>query len=207
LSERGRDFLVGGVFLALVAGLVVAGWMGRSANGAPAAPGGVVPESERAEVPGRGLPDGTMAPALELPRIDGGTASLGAYRGRPVIVNIWATWCPPCVREMPSLQRVYDRFRDQGLEILAVAVDDVPGERQADGRIQGVVSQFVEQYGLTFPVVVDPTGGTEDRFGTEFLPTTVLIDRTGRIVTTAIGGREWDEPPYLEAIKALMEEN
>jgi hypothetical protein len=108
---------------------------------------------------------------------------------------------------MPSLQRVYDRYHDQGLEILSVAVDDVPGQRQADGRIEGKVSRFVDQYGLTFPVAVDPTGGTEDRFGTEFLPTTVLIDRAGRIVATEIGGREWDEPPYREVIEALMEEN
>lgn len=207
LSERGRDFLVTGAFLAAVLGLVLVGWIGRAGQaGEPAAPG-AAGELTRAELPGRGLPDGTAAPGLDLPRIDGGRASLASLRGRPVIVNIWATWCPPCVKEMPSLQRVYERFHDQGLEILAVAVDDVPGERRPDGRIEGVVSQFVDRYGLTFPVAVDPTGGTEDRFGTEFLPTTVLIDRAGRIVATEIGGREWDEPPYLEVIEALMEEN
>lgn len=200
LSRRTRDFVVTGVFLAVVGGLVTIGWVSSDAGEEPPAPR---PTPERGA---RGLADGTMAPSLELPRINGDTAVLAEYRGRPVIVNIWATWCAPCVREMPSLQRVYDRYRDEGLEILAVAVDDLPGERQEDGRIEGLVSQFVDQYGLTFPVVVDPTGGTERRFGTEYLPTTVLIDRNGRIQATEVGGREWDEPPYLNMIETLMEE-
>jgi thiol-disulfide isomerase/thioredoxin len=201
LSERARDFVVVGAFLGVVGGLAVAGWAGR--DDAPMAPGSA---RVAGNLPGRGLPDGSMAPSLALPRIDGDTATLAALRGRPVIVNIWATWCPPCVREMPSLQRVYDRYRDDGLEIVAVAVDDVPGERQPDGRIEGLVSRFVEEYGLTFPVAVDPTGETERRFGTEYLPTTVLIDRAGRIRATEIGGRAWDEGPYLEMVQSLVEE-
>lgn len=204
LSGRGRDLLVTGAFLVLVAGLVLVGLIGRAADSEPAAPG-TAKEPARAELPGRGLPDGTRAPTLELPRIDGGTASLAALRGRPVIVNIWATWCPPCVQEMPALQRVYERYRGRGLEIVAVAVDDRPGTRQPDGRIEGLVSRFVREYGLTFPVAVDPTGGTEHSFGTEYLPTTVLIDRAGRIRATEIGGRAWDEGTYLEMIESLME--
>ena len=198
-SRRTRDFVVAGVFLAAVGGLVTVGWVASD----PAVESTAAPAPERGA---RGLPDGTMAPSLELPRINGDTADLAQYRGRPVIVNIWATWCPPCVREMPSLQRVYERFGEEGLEILAVAVDDLPGERQPDGRIEGLVSRFVDEYGLTFPVMIDPTGRTEQRFGTEFLPTTVLIDREGRIRVTEVGGRAWDEPPYLNMIQALMEE-
>lgn len=200
VSRRARDFLVTGVFLAVVGGLVTIGWVRSDGGGATVPP--PAPEPPGA----RGLPDGTMAPSLELPRINGDTAVLAEYRGRPVIVNIWATWCPPCVREMPALQRVYERYRDEGLEVLAVAVDDLPGERQPDGRIEGLVSRFADEYGLTFPVAIDPTGGTERRFGTEYLPTTVLIDRDGRIRGTEVGGRAWDEPPYLNMIEALMEE-
>lgn len=196
-SERGRDFLVAGMFLLVVGGLVLVGWVQRDPD----------PESPPAAVaPGRGLPRGTPAPALTLPRINGDTARLAALRGQPVIVNIWATWCPPCVREMPSLQRVYDRFGPMGLEVVAVAVDDRPGVRQPDGRIEGLVSRFVDEYGLTFPVALDPTGETERRFGTEFLPTTVLIDRGGRIRITEVGGREWDQEPYLGMVESLLEE-
>lgn len=188
-SDRARDFLVAGGLLVLVIGLVTAGWADRD-------PGA-----------GLALDDAEPAPALDLPRIDGDTVKLAALRGRPVVVNIWATWCPPCVREMPALQRVYERYRDEGLEVLAVAVDDLPGARKADGRIVGPVSRFVEEYGLTFTVAVDPTGTTERRFGTEYLPTTVLIDREGRIRAREIGARAWDEEPFIDMIKALMEES
>lgn len=187
LTDRARDFVVAGGFLVLVGGLATIGWIGNES--------------------GPALEPGPMAPSLELPRVDGGTATLSALRGDVVVVNIWATWCPPCVREMPSLQRVYERYGDRGLEVLAVAVDDVPGERQPDGRIVGLVSEFVAEYGLTFPVAVDPTGGTERRFGTEYLPTTVLIDRAGRIRATEIGGRDWDEEPYIGMIESLLEED
>lgn len=205
LSERARDFLVTGAFLALVIGLITVGWVSRDGGSEP---GRFDALSRGGSGAGdlRGLEPGTPAPSLELPRINGDTATLAAIRGQPVIVNIWATWCPPCVREMPSLQRVYDRFGDRGLEVLAVAVDDHPGERQPDGRVEGLVSRFVEEYGLTFPVALDPTGETERRFGTEYLPTTILIDREGRVRVTEVGGREWDEAPYLDMIEALMEE-
>ncbi|MFW5947932.1 MAG: TlpA family protein disulfide reductase [Gemmatimonadota bacterium] len=184
LSHRVRDFVIAGGFLALVAGLAGLAWTGADAPT---------------------LPVLEPAPALALPRIDGGTTRLASLRGRPVVVNIWATWCTPCVREMPSLQRVYERYRDEGLEIVAVAVDIEPGERRADGRIAGVVSAFVEEHGLTFPVVVDPSGTTEQEFGTEYLPTTVLIDRQGRIRVREIGARDWDQEPAVDMIRALME--
>jgi thiol-disulfide isomerase/thioredoxin len=183
---RTRDVLVALAFLAVVGGLVVAGWLTRD----PLV-----------------LDRGTAAPSLELPLVRGGSVSLDSLRGRVVLLNVWATWCPPCVREMPSLQRVYEAHRNDGLEILAVAVDDRPGTRQADGRIEGVVSQFVEELGLTFPVALDPTGDTERRLGTDYLPTTFLIDRDGRIRAREVGGRFWDREPYVDMVDSLLEED
>jgi thiol-disulfide isomerase/thioredoxin len=188
MSEgRVRDVLVGGAFLVVVASLIVLGWVNRE--------------------PAITLAKGAAAPPLELPALEGGTLALDEFRGRVVMVNIWATWCPPCVKEMPSMQRVYEEYRDDGLEILAVAVDDRPGVRQADGTIDGVVSEFVERLGLTFPVVLDPTGNTERRFDTEYLPTTVLIDREGRIRAKEVGGRHWDREPYRQMVVSLLEED
>lgn len=184
---RRRDLLVSAGFLAVVGALVLIGWLSRE--------------------PAVALSAGEAAPALELPRIRGGTLGLTELRGKVVMVNIWATWCPPCVREMPAMQRVYEEYRDDGLEIVAVAVDDRPGTRQPDGRIDGLVSRFVDELGLTFPVVVDPTGGTERRFDTEYLPTTFLVDRQGRIRAREVGGRAWDEEPYLDLVKTLLEED
>ena len=188
LSERARDWLVTGAFLGIVGTLVVIGWLGREE-------GGFAPVTR-----------GQMAPALSLPRVDGGTLALEQLRGKVVMLNIWATWCAPCLREMPSMQNVYDELRPQGLEILAVAVDDQPGLRQPDGSVVGIVSGFIEQLGLTFPVVLDPTGGTERLYGVDALPTTFLIDREGRIRYREVGGRYWDREPYTDMIRTLLEE-
>ena len=176
-----------GGFLLLVAALVLLGWLNR----------------ER----GLELAEGGPAPSLELPLMRGGSVALDSLRGRVVLLNIWATWCPPCVREMPSMQRVYEAYRDQGLEIVAVAVDDRPGVRRPDGRIEGKVSRFVEELGLTFPVALDPTGSTERQLGTQYLPTTLLIDRQGRIRAREVGGRFWDEEPYIEMVETLLEDD
>jgi thiol-disulfide isomerase/thioredoxin len=186
-GDRARDLLVSGVFLLVVGGLVAVGWLNR----------------ER----GPGLERGDLAPALELPALEGGTLSLEEMRGKVVLVNIWATWCPPCVTEMPSMQRVYEEYREHGFEILAVAVDDEPGVRQDGGRVEGLVSEFVDRMGLTFPVVLDPTGGTERLFETEYLPTTILVDREGRVRAREVGGRFWDQEPYLDMIVSLLEED
>lgn len=186
LSERGRDWLVASAFVAVIAGLVALGWVTRDRPAAHAT--------------------GALAPALRLPLLDGDTADLAGYRGRVVLLNLWATWCPPCITELPSMQRVYEAYADDGLVILAVAVDALPGERQADGRIVGVVSEFVDRFGLTFDVALDPTGGTERLLGVNYLPTTFLIDRDGRIRVREVGGRYWDGAPYVEMIESLLGE-
>jgi cytochrome c biogenesis protein CcmG, thiol:disulfide interchange protein DsbE len=186
LTERRRDWLLTTGFLLLVGGLVALGWVTRESK--------------------RPVAAGDLAPELRLPLLDGDTASLADYRGKVVMLNIWATWCPPCVTELPSMQRVYETFADQGLEILAVAVDALPGERQADGRVVGVVSEFVDRFGLTFPVALDPTGGTERLLEVNYLPTTFLIDREGRIRVREVGGRYWDAETNIQMIEALLGE-
>jgi peroxiredoxin len=186
LSERQRDWLWTAGFLVVVGGLVAVGWLTR--------------ETSRPPVVGDAVPE------LRLPLIDGDTASLTDYRGRVVMLNIWATWCPPCVTELPSMQRVYEAYADRGLAILAVAVDHRPGERQADGRVVGVVSEFVDRFGLTFPVALDPTGGTERLLEVNYLPTTFLIDRRGRIRAREVGGRYWDAETHIEMIESLLGE-
>jgi cytochrome c biogenesis protein CcmG, thiol:disulfide interchange protein DsbE len=186
LNERRRDWLLTAGFLLVVGGLVAVGWLTR---------GSVRP-----------VLAGDPAPELRLALVNGDSASLADYRGQVVMLNIWATWCPPCITELPSMQRVYEAYADQGLEILAVAVDAVPGERQADGRVVGVVSAFVDRFGLTFPVALDPTGGTERLLEVNHLPTTFLIDREGRIRVREVGGRYWDAETNIEMIEALLGE-
>lgn len=119
------------------------------------------------------------APELTLTDTQGVSRSLADYRGQVVLVNLWATWCPPCKEEMPTLQAFYDKYRDAGFVI--VAIND--GDPRAD------VLQFVEDYELTFPVWLDPTYiATEQAFNTLNLPTSFVIDRSGTIQLTWVGG-------------------
>lgn len=188
LSERARDWLVTSAFLAVVAVLVIVGWFGREDAGyAP-------------------VTRGQQAPPFTLQRLDGGTLSLAQLRGKVVMLNVWATWCAPCRLEMPSMQRVYDEYHDDGLEIVAVAVDARPGVPQPDGSIKGLVSEFVEEYGLTFPILVDSMGDTQRLYGVSGLPTTFLIDRDGTIRVREVGGRYWDRDPQIGLIRELLEE-
>jgi len=119
------------------------------------------------------------APALSLTDMAGNSADLANYRGQVVLVNLWATWCPPCKEEMPALETFYRKHADDGFAI--VAVND--GDPTAD------VVKFVKDYGLTFPVWLDPTYiATEKAFKTLNLPSSFVINRDGQIVLSWVGG-------------------
>jgi cytochrome c biogenesis protein CcmG, thiol:disulfide interchange protein DsbE len=119
------------------------------------------------------------APALSLNDAQGVARSLADYQGQVVLVNLWATWCPPCKEEMPTLQAFYDKYREDGFVIIAIN----------DGDPTPDVLQFVEDYQLTFPVWLDPTySATEEAFHTLNLPASFVIDRDGIIQLTWVGG-------------------
>jgi len=110
-------------------------------------------------------------PALTLKDTQGVYHSLRDYRGKLVLVNLWATWCPPCKEEMPTLQAFYTQHKEAGFEIIAIN----------DGDPTADVLQFVKDYNLTFPVWLDPTYiATEQAFKTLNLPTSYVIDRNGK---------------------------
>jgi thiol-disulfide isomerase/thioredoxin len=119
------------------------------------------------------------APELSLTELKGSPTSLADYRGKVVLVNLWATWCPPCKEEMPALETFYRKHKENGFSV--VAVND--GDPDAD------VSQFVKDYGLTFPVWLDPTyNATERAFKTLNLPSSYVINRDGQVVLSWVGG-------------------
>ena len=118
------------------------------------------------------------APGLELPPLEGGApVSLASYRGKGVVLNFWASWCEPCKREAPMLERAWREHRDRGLVVLGVNAHDF--ERDARG--------FVERYGLTYPIVHDGPGASLDRYGLTGFPETWWIDRRGRLVAYSRG--------------------
>jgi len=126
------------------------------------------------------------APSLTLMGLDGEPHSISDYRGQVVLVNLWATWCPPCKAEMPNLQAFFERHRDQGFTIIAID----------DGDPADEVSLFMQEHGLSFPIWLDPTyEATERAFRTRALPSSYVIDRLGVVRlawTGAITRRDLD---------------
>ena len=119
------------------------------------------------------------APELTLTDTQGISRSLVEYQGQVVLVNLWATWCPPCKEEMPALQSFYNKHRDQGFVVIAIN----------DGDPMADVLQFVKDYQLTFPVWLDPTYiATEQAFKTLNLPSSFVIDRSGTVRLQWVGG-------------------
>lgn len=151
------------------------------------------------------LDTGSSAPDYRALSLAGDTVSLSSFAGEVVVLNIWATWCPPCVIEMPALQRLHEELSDDGLRVVAVSVDAPPGVVGSFGEIGGNVRQFVHDLGLTFTVLHDPSGRIESRYQVSGLPTTYVIDREGRIQRKVLGAREWDEPPLADQIRQLVE--
>ena len=122
-------------------------------------------------------PAGTRAPKLVLTTLDEGTLDLAAYRGRPVLVNFWATWCGPCVREFPLLRRTLDQRRSQGLVVLAVLVNDSAGNAR----------KFVREHGGTWPVGIDQGAKAAGAFKVIGLPETVFVRKDGTLATRVLG--------------------
>ena len=134
-------------------------------------------------VPGRSTAaprEGFLAPDFRLTLLGGGEVALSELRGQVVIVNLWASWCPPCRAEMPALQEAYEAYHDRGLEILAVNTTYQDSQAAAAG--------FVQEYGLTFPVPLDQSGEVSRSYLLRALPTSFFIDRDGVIQTVVIGG-------------------
>jgi cytochrome c biogenesis protein CcmG/thiol:disulfide interchange protein DsbE len=148
-----------------------------------------------AEHRGYALKKGTAAPAFRLASLAGGAVDLSSKRGTIVVLNFWATWCPPCVAEMPSLERLYRTLSPEGLSVVTVSTD----EDQAELR------KFVAQHGLTLPVLLDPGGQiAAGDYRTTGYPETFLLDRQGRIVRHVVGPEEWDSPEMIAELRRLM---
>ena len=119
------------------------------------------------------------APAFTLDRLDrGGQLALDDLKGKAVVVNFWASWCIPCRDEAPVLQKTYERYRDRGLVVLGVDVNDF----KADAR------RFMKRYGITYPVAYDGKGSTVGKWGVRGFPETFFVDRTGTLVGERIEG-------------------
>ncbi|WP_142848983.1 TlpA disulfide reductase family protein [Telmatospirillum sp. J64-1] len=139
------------------------------------------------------------APAVAFTGPQGEPMTLEDFRGQVLLVNFWATWCAPCVKEMPSLDRLQQRLGGDGFQVLTLSQD-----RQG----LPVVQDFFERQQLThLPAYLDQDGSAGRALGLQALPTTYLIDAEGAIAMTVLGERDWDSPQMIEKIKAVMEQS
>ncbi|HLR75872.1 MAG TPA: TlpA disulfide reductase family protein [Virgibacillus sp.] len=128
-----------------------------------------------------GLEKGNIAPDFELKTLDGEKMKLSDFRGQRVMLNFWATWCPPCRAEIPDMQKFYE---DKDVEILAVNLYDTDNEDD--------ISEFIDEFGMTFPVLLDEGSAVSTTYQIQPIPTTYLIDSNGRIHNMAFGALNYD---------------
>ena len=143
---------------------------------------------------GKGVP----APDFALPDLDGNMVSLADYKGKVVFLNIWATWCPPCVEEMPSMEKLYQTLKGEAFEILAVSMDESGAQ---------AVLPFVKKHKLSFPALTDTKGALKNLYQTTGVPESFVIDKDGIIVEKVIGPRDWATPEAIRSFRNLIQKN
>jgi len=142
------------------------------------------------------LQPGQPAPDFTFPDLDGRKVSLSDFRGKVVLVNIWATWCPPCRDEMPSMQKLYEGFKGEDFEILAVSIDSNGSE---------AVAPFMRKMNLTFPALLDPRGKIRSLYRITGVPESFIIDKNGILVQRVIGPLDWAMPKVFSFFQDLIQ--
>ncbi len=133
---------------------------------------------------------------FQLETLKGEKASLSDYRGKVVMLNFWATWCPPCRREMPSMEELYRRIDKEKIDILAVNIQEP----------EKTVSEYINRSSYTFPVLLDEKAEAASIYQIRSIPTTFIVDKKGYIRAQFTGSREWDEKDILEIFNRLAAE-
>jgi len=137
-----------------------------------------------------------VAPDFTLTDMAGNEVSLAQFKGKVVVLNFWATWCPPCREEMPSMEQLYRDYGAKGLVMLAINVDKIGHE---------AVAKFLKKTPYSFDILIDKEGTVSNLYGVFRYPESFIIDRNGVIVEKIIGGRDWLSGPLFEKIKFLVE--
>ena len=141
------------------------------------------------------IPGNLMAPEFSLQDTHGKLHRLSDYRGKPVIINFWTTWCPPCREELPSMNRAWHKIKEEGVAMLAINM----------GEGEDTIFIFSADYPTDFPVLMDRSGEVIEQWPVKGLPTTFVIAPDGTIAYRAIGSREWDARELLDTVRALKE--
>lgn len=136
------------------------------------------------------------APDFTLPDTDGNPVKLADLRGKVVLLNFWATWCPPCREEMPSMQSLWEDLAEEAFVMLAVNVGE------DDDEVFAFTNEFPTPLG--FPILMDKNSALLGDYPVIGLPTSFIIDKQGNMAYKTVGGREWDDPEVREILRELM---
>ena len=136
------------------------------------------------------------APDFTLATLSGTSLSLAELRGKVVLLNFWATWCVPCRKEMPAIEALYQRYKDRGLEVVAISLDKLAA---------APVEAFMKEVGATYRVALDPSWDTARTYGVRGLPATFLLDRAGNVVLRELGERDWMEEAKRQTVEGLLQ--
>lgn len=142
------------------------------------------------------IPGGVVAPDFALMDTEGNRHRLSDYRGRPVIINFWTTWCPPCREEIPSMNRAWHILKQEDIAMLAINM----------GEDEDTIFIFHADYPADFPILMDRSGEVIAQWPVKGLPTTYIVAPDGTIAFRAIGSREWDDEGLLGRVRALQKE-
>lgn len=158
--------------------------------------------SRRNEV---GFKPGGAPPPVDLVRLDGTKTTLDEFKGKVVLINFWATWCSPCVDELPALERLYNRLKDRGFIVVGVSIDDQKTE----------ILEFQRRFGLTYPLLIDQSGEGKLKYGLSGVPESFFLDKEGRfilfpdpedsgLVVRIIGPRDWSSAAFEATLKSIL---
>lgn len=143
-----------------------------------------------------GPQEGHKAPEFSLKNSAGESQTLSQFSNHVVLINFWATWCAPCVSEMASLDRLYQKYKDKGFVVVAVSVDE-------DGW--KAIDEFLKKIPVTFPILLDSDYKVADLYGTYRVPESYLIDKEGKIIDKILGAQEWDSPDMLSKVEKALQ--
>jgi peroxiredoxin len=141
--------------------------------------------------------EGYLAPRFSLRNLKDNLEGLDDHSGKVIFVNFWATWCVPCVKEMPSFEKLYRRYRSQGLTLLAVSLDKGDSSK---------VQEFADKHKLSFPILLDTEGVAEKLYPSFTIPFTYVIDKQGRVVARVDGAKDWESSETFEAVEHLLKQ-
>ena len=148
---------------------------------------------------------GTVAPEFKALTLDGSETTLSDFRDKVLLLNIWATWCVPCLTEMPSMQRLHEALEGEDFEVLAVSIDAPLGAADNAGRPGGDLEAFARDLGLTFRILHNPSGDIQQLYQTTGVPESFVIGKDGVIYKKVAGPTEWDVTVNQELIQRLLD--